>query len=824
MGVYTVPEGGTLKLYSWPGPSYIRPKITALTGPTLNPVSPAVDVRELASVDWERGTYSMQVASYVQTLKRYAAGADPVEDDPIATVGPYTTAADDALVRYIIPSGTADDILVLEEYAIDVVGVPSDPISSDGDVIVSGVDAPLFTVTPAQTGTDTNVGTLRTCDGGTVTGTPTPAITYQWRRSGTAISGATSATYTLVQADFSKTVDCQVTATNTGGTKVAVSNGIVVTSTTITFPAYVPRSQFRVRETSTTTGIDGTRDVDVGEAAGGSAVSIPAGFTLFVWSSLNSGGNLSSVTIDSTNTVTGGSGTFARTTSFPVGTVLYHGLGWRHDATGTLAYATDQSDTETISGNSYPYDTVVIQGSGPPVDPSDRLAALGTPSDAFKTAAVNAVLCGANGSNHTNADSMNSVYSGNSMVALGFAVLKGDTGAALNQAVAQVKKWLNPNSTPLNRSGYGDNVATLGSFLLLCMKIKGWPGFNADEKTTYMPRADACMKVGLFSSAFVMSDSSPFSGMTICGWGGPANNKGKNQRTTAPNQSLMGPCHYLIALAYFGSYSAAKAILDAGAAALRTELEGVGFNNTNLHNTMNWRNINHTTPIGLTVGGASDDAPTDDQIAQAVGGNSLKYYDVPLSDFHQILAMATYKRPSGSNHTPWIANGSYGDGKYGGNPAVPNGTQIKIGRGWGGLGLDSAGQPVTTANNAVAGCLRPSSRDDPPGNGLVGGPAELMAWTDEGRRSSPSYMIDGMRPLVAAWGALWVSGLLNLQNSDVQAVLPIMNRAVKFAEYVHVGYVEYDHKNDSIFPPNKDWQIANLYKTWTEVLGPALGL
>jgi hypothetical protein len=49
---------------------------------------------------------------------------------------------------------------------------------------------------------------------------------YQWKRDGADILGATSTQYVLVSADSGHTITCQVTATNMGGSGVAVSNGI----------------------------------------------------------------------------------------------------------------------------------------------------------------------------------------------------------------------------------------------------------------------------------------------------------------------------------------------------------------------------------------------------------------------------------------------------------------------------------------------------------------------------------------------------------------------------------------------------------------------
>lgn len=59
-------------------------------------------------------------------------------------------------------------------------------------------------------------------------GLPTPTLAYQWKRDGTNIAGATSATYTLVLADSGTKTTCAVTATNAGG------------STTLTTPEIGP--------------------------------------------------------------------------------------------------------------------------------------------------------------------------------------------------------------------------------------------------------------------------------------------------------------------------------------------------------------------------------------------------------------------------------------------------------------------------------------------------------------------------------------------------------------------------------------------------------
>lgn len=84
---------------------------------------------------------------------------------------------------------------------------------------------PVNTVAPVISGTQV-VGSTLSSTTGTWTGSPAPTYTYQWYRGAILISGATSSTYTLVQADAGNTsnINCQVTAINTYGSATATSN------------------------------------------------------------------------------------------------------------------------------------------------------------------------------------------------------------------------------------------------------------------------------------------------------------------------------------------------------------------------------------------------------------------------------------------------------------------------------------------------------------------------------------------------------------------------------------------------------------------------
>jgi hypothetical protein len=105
--------------------------------------------------------------------------------------------------------------------------------------------APSVANTNAPSGTLTNGNTLTSAV--TFTGTPTPDLTYTWQRCTSvsdlstciAISGATSATYTLTDIDAAKFIRSVVTATNTTGSVVGTS---VVTSAIAAMAPTAPTS------------------------------------------------------------------------------------------------------------------------------------------------------------------------------------------------------------------------------------------------------------------------------------------------------------------------------------------------------------------------------------------------------------------------------------------------------------------------------------------------------------------------------------------------------------------------------------------------------
>jgi hypothetical protein len=74
------------------------------------------------------------------------------------------------------------------------------------------------------------VGQTLTATASGVTGSPTPTLSYQWKRGVTNI-GTNSSTYTLVQADAGQSITCVVTGTNAGGSANVTSNALSILAT-----------------------------------------------------------------------------------------------------------------------------------------------------------------------------------------------------------------------------------------------------------------------------------------------------------------------------------------------------------------------------------------------------------------------------------------------------------------------------------------------------------------------------------------------------------------------------------------------------------------
>lgn len=102
---------------------------------------------------------------------------------------------------------------------------PAAAVSNALGPVIAAATAPANTVAPVISGT-AQVGQTLTATNGTWTGTPTIVFTYQWRRDGADIPGATASTYSLVTGDLGTNIVARVTGTNGTGTAAVVSNGL----------------------------------------------------------------------------------------------------------------------------------------------------------------------------------------------------------------------------------------------------------------------------------------------------------------------------------------------------------------------------------------------------------------------------------------------------------------------------------------------------------------------------------------------------------------------------------------------------------------------
>ena len=102
-------------------------------------------------------------------------------------------------------------------------------------MVITATAAPEVIVPPKLLGTGL-IGAAVTLDPGVWSGAPTPALTFQWQRDGVDIAGALAAVYVPGPADDGAALRCAVTARNTAGSLVAVTEPLDVTNSVVTAP------------------------------------------------------------------------------------------------------------------------------------------------------------------------------------------------------------------------------------------------------------------------------------------------------------------------------------------------------------------------------------------------------------------------------------------------------------------------------------------------------------------------------------------------------------------------------------------------------------
>jgi hypothetical protein len=136
-----------------------------------------------------------------------------------ASGGSCTTISGVATAGYVAATADVGHTLRVTVTATNADG--STKATSAPSAVVSSATAPTNTTAPAISGS-TEVGSTLTADQGAWDGSPT-GYAFAWSRcdangdSCARIDGATSATYTLVQADAAGTLRVDVTATNADG-------------------------------------------------------------------------------------------------------------------------------------------------------------------------------------------------------------------------------------------------------------------------------------------------------------------------------------------------------------------------------------------------------------------------------------------------------------------------------------------------------------------------------------------------------------------------------------------------------------------------------
>jgi hypothetical protein len=125
-------------------------------------------------------------------------------------------------------------------------------LGDGGNAVIPYPAAPVITGVPTIAGT-AQVGETLTATPASATGLPTPTRTWQWYRNTTAISGATSITYDVVEADVGFTLKVAQIDTNIAGVDSAESDP---TATVTAVPSFDPNGAdlviwFDMTDTST---------------------------------------------------------------------------------------------------------------------------------------------------------------------------------------------------------------------------------------------------------------------------------------------------------------------------------------------------------------------------------------------------------------------------------------------------------------------------------------------------------------------------------------------------------------------------------------------
>jgi hypothetical protein len=166
-------------------------------------------------------------------------------------VGPATPELKDATV--VLPAGVSVDPSAADglqacsnaQFGLGSTAEPAVPAAcpSGSQIGAMEIFEPLLSGAPKVAGAAVAGETLY-CSNGVWNGSPT--FSYQWLRDGAPIAGATGSDYALGAADEGKTVQCQVMASNAGGSSVEVDRVADVVAPEPATPVAVPPANLPV--------------------------------------------------------------------------------------------------------------------------------------------------------------------------------------------------------------------------------------------------------------------------------------------------------------------------------------------------------------------------------------------------------------------------------------------------------------------------------------------------------------------------------------------------------------------------------------------------
>ena len=142
--------------------------------------------------------------------------------------------------------------------------------------VTNVTELPVNTAIPAITGTAQVGQTLSASTGSWTSAAGSLSYAYQWKRGGTAISGATASSYAPVVADIGSALTVTVTATNSDGSANATSNATsAVTPLPISWPSLsalsIAENAVNGASVGTATATGGTSPLSYSIVAGNSA-------------------------------------------------------------------------------------------------------------------------------------------------------------------------------------------------------------------------------------------------------------------------------------------------------------------------------------------------------------------------------------------------------------------------------------------------------------------------------------------------------------------------------------------------------------------------